>query len=91
MVLDIHDEDSRSAGSFFMNPIVSEEIASTIPAACPRYPAAAGVKLSAAWLIEDAGVTKGWRLTDDAHARVSKSTLWRSLPQAGPRQPKLSS
>ena len=72
MVVDIHDEDSRSAGSFFMNPIVSEEIASGIPATCPRYPAAAGVKLSAAWLIEDAGVTKGWRLTEDAHARVSK-------------------
>jgi UDP-N-acetylmuramate dehydrogenase len=76
MVLDIHDEDSRSAGSFFTNPIVTEDIASGIPAACPRYPAAAGVKLSAAWLIEDAGVAKGWRLNENAHARVSnKHTL----------------
>lgn len=72
MVLDVYDEDSRSAGSFFTNPIVSEEIALGIPSACPRYPAAAGVKLSAAWLIENAGVSKGWRLNEDARARVSK-------------------
>lgn len=76
MVLNAHDEDSRSAGSFFTNPIVSDEIAARIPGACPRYPAATGVKLSAAWLIEQAGVTKGWRLTESSPVRVSnKHTL----------------
>ncbi len=59
MVLDATDPDSRSAGSFFTNPIVSAEQAAAIPGA-PTYPEADGrVKLSAAWLIEQAGFAKG--------------------------------
>jgi UDP-N-acetylmuramate dehydrogenase len=66
------DEDCRSAGSFFKNPIVSEAEATRLetmaqkfaPAALlPRYPAANGhVKLAAAWLVEQAGFHKGYGL-----------------------------
>jgi len=49
-----------SAGSFFVNPFVSAEVALTLPANAPRWPQADGtIKTSAAWLMENAGVTKG--------------------------------
>ena len=67
MVLDDTDHDTWSVGSFFTNPIVSDD--ASIDAACPRYPAELGVKLSAAWLIEAAGIEKGWGMND--RARVS--------------------
>lgn len=74
MVVDPGDPDTRSAGSFFTNPIVDAQVAARIDETCPRYPADAGVKLSAAWLIEQAGITRGWTL--DGRARVSsKHTL----------------
>lgn len=38
MVLDPDDPDTRSAGSFFTNPIISEQDARTLPAECPRWP-----------------------------------------------------
>jgi UDP-N-acetylmuramate dehydrogenase len=76
MVLDADDPDTRSVGSFFMNPIVADEEASMIPAECPRYPAPEGVKLSAAWLIENSGVSRGFRVRADSAAAVStKHTL----------------
>jgi UDP-N-acetylmuramate dehydrogenase len=60
MVLDPNDPDTRSDGSFFMNPIVD---ASKATEEMPSYPAADGmVKLSAAWLIERAGFQKGFTL-----------------------------
>ncbi len=56
MVLDPADPDSVSAGSFFTNPIVAQA-----PAGAPCWPEADGrVKVSAAWLIEQAGFGKGW-------------------------------
>jgi UDP-N-acetylmuramate dehydrogenase len=73
MVLDPTDPNRRSAGSFFVNPIVprarAEEachraIAAGVVAtvdAIPRWPAGADVKLSAGWLIERAGFPKGTR------------------------------
>jgi UDP-N-acetylmuramate dehydrogenase len=64
MVLDPTDHDSWSVGSFFTNPIVDDDAA--IDASCPRYPAAHGVKLSAAWLMESAGIERGWGLTSAA-------------------------
>lgn len=64
MLLDRADRDTWSTGSFFTNPIVDG--AFTVPEACPRYPAEQGMKLSAAWLIEQAGITKGWGLNDRA-------------------------
>jgi UDP-N-acetylmuramate dehydrogenase len=76
MVLDREDPDTSSAGSFFTNPIVSEAVAAALPRDCPLYPASAGVKVSAAWLIEHAGVTRGWRArTGSAAAISSKHTL----------------
>jgi UDP-N-acetylmuramate dehydrogenase len=64
MVLDAADPDTRSVGSFFMNPIVSEDLHEQVARAAgtsaPRYPAGAGrVKVPAAWLIERAGFQRG--------------------------------
>jgi UDP-N-acetylmuramate dehydrogenase len=93
MVIDPNEPDSVSVGSFFMNPVVSESFAHTLPAECPRWylddPAdevfdlsegipdlsahhtlEARVKLSAAWLIEQSGIQKGFRLPGST-ARVS--------------------
>ncbi len=74
MVLDEGDPDSRSAGSFFVNPVVDAEEADAIETraralgalregeSMPRFGAESGrVKLAAAWLIERAGVAKGTR------------------------------
>jgi UDP-N-acetylmuramate dehydrogenase len=59
MVLDPADPDSRSAGSFFTNPIVPTAHAVE---GCPSWPAGDGlVKLSAAWLVQSAGFGKGSR------------------------------
>jgi UDP-N-acetylmuramate dehydrogenase len=59
MVLDPADPDSRSAGSFFTNPIVPADRAVE---GCPSWPAGDGlVKLSAAWLVQSAGFGKGTR------------------------------
>ncbi|HEX6177723.1 MAG TPA: UDP-N-acetylmuramate dehydrogenase [Thermoanaerobaculia bacterium] len=59
MVIDANDPDTRSDGSFFMNPIVPA--ASLENFGGPQFPAGQGmVKLSAAWLIENAGFHKGF-------------------------------
>ncbi len=67
MVVDAADPESRSAGSFFMNPIVDAlaltAIEARVPAGTtmPRFAAADGAtKLSAGWLIEQAGFAKGY-------------------------------
>jgi UDP-N-acetylmuramate dehydrogenase len=58
MVLDESDHDTWSAGSFFTNPFVS---ASRLPAGAPSYPGPPGlVKVSAAWLVEHAGMPRGY-------------------------------
>jgi len=60
MLLNPDDKDSWSAGSFFTNPIVSTEIASALPESAPKWPMADGrIKTSAAWLIENSGISKG--------------------------------
>jgi UDP-N-acetylmuramate dehydrogenase len=60
MLLNPEDKDSWSAGSFFTNPIVSSEIASALPEGAPKWPMSDGrVKTSAAWLIENSGISKG--------------------------------
>jgi UDP-N-acetylmuramate dehydrogenase len=58
MVLDATDPDTRSVGSFFMNPIVAPAMQAALGA--PSFPAAGGVKIPAAWLIERAGFAKGF-------------------------------
>ncbi|WP_353988575.1 UDP-N-acetylmuramate dehydrogenase [Ruicaihuangia caeni] len=97
MVLDEADADSWSAGSFFTNPIVSEEFARALPPDAPRWPLwdepqdlavplgaepasppeheERMVKLSAAWLIERSGISRGFRLTGSRAAISSKHTL----------------
>ncbi len=84
MVLDAADPDSRSAGSFFTNPILDggqiaeleRRVAERLgpDARFPRYPESGGrVKTSAAWLIDRAGFAKGHAL---GPARIStKHTL----------------
>ena len=73
MVIDPDDPDTRSVGSFFLNPIVDP--AHAVPN-CPQFPEGEQVKLSAAWLIEQAGIHRGWRPDDACPAAVSsKHTL----------------
>jgi UDP-N-acetylmuramate dehydrogenase len=56
------DEDCRSAGSFFKNPVVPESAICNLQSAMPHWTAGPGqVKLAAAWLVENAGFPKGWR------------------------------
>jgi len=60
MLLKSDDHDSWSAGSFFTNPIVSQQAADQLPDAAPKWPLTDGrVKVSAAWLIENSGIHKG--------------------------------
>ncbi|KQQ90605.1 UDP-N-acetylmuramate dehydrogenase [Arthrobacter sp. Leaf137] len=78
MVLDPADRDTYSTGSFFTNPIVPESEAASLPENAPRYPAGQDgmVKLSAAWLIDQAGFGKGFGLEPDSVSggRASLST-----------------
>ncbi|WP_083335672.1 UDP-N-acetylmuramate dehydrogenase [Mycobacteroides saopaulense] len=70
MVLDEADHDTWSVGSFFTNPVVTEDDLDGVQSrvrerlgpdiAMPQYPAQDGVKLSAAWLVERAGFVKGY-------------------------------
>jgi UDP-N-acetylmuramate dehydrogenase len=61
------DPDSRSAGSFFKNPVLSEEQLQDLKRnararnlAIPTYPALAQThKVSAAWLVEHSGFSRG--------------------------------
>jgi len=69
MVLDAGDPDTRSAGSFFTNPVLTDtEFAALVATArragpgpdVPHFPAGDGqVKVPAAWLIQQAGFGKG--------------------------------
>jgi UDP-N-acetylmuramate dehydrogenase len=69
MLLSQDDHDSWSAGSFFTNPIISQQAADALPNAAPKWPLNDGrVKISAAWLIENSGIHKGDEL---GGARVS--------------------
>jgi UDP-N-acetylmuramate dehydrogenase len=57
------DDDCRSAGSFFKNPVLSPEAFQQLQARVrqvPNFPARGNmVKVAAAWLVEHAGFTKG--------------------------------
>lgn len=59
MVLDPADPDTRSVGSFFVNPVVSAAL--PLESGAPLYPMADGrVKIAAAWLIQRAGFPRGF-------------------------------
>ena len=62
MVLDPKDSDTYSVGSFFINPVLPKN---EIPENAPIYDAPDGKhKTSAAWLIEQAGFNKGFKLNN---------------------------
>lgn len=80
MVIDAQDPDSRSVGSFFVNPTVLRDEFEQIQKRAahlvnageqmPSFPASDDrVKLSAAWLIERAGIPRGY-----IHGNVGTST-----------------
>ncbi|WP_124054127.1 UDP-N-acetylmuramate dehydrogenase [Arcanobacterium ihumii] len=89
MVLDLQDRDTYSLGSFFTNPILSEEQAESLPEDAPRYgvsqstsvdqigaaaPQIAGqIKTSAAWLIDRAGFKPGFGLPGNAAVSTKHS------------------
>ena len=57
MLLDPDDHDTWSAGSFFINPFVAPD---AVPDGCPHFVVDGQMKLSAGWLIENAGYGKGY-------------------------------
>ena len=94
MVIDPADPDTRSAGSFFLNPVLDAATLAEVEAAArarcgpdvrvPRYGVEGSgngqVKVPAAWLIERSGFTRGYNPGDGA--RISaKHTL--ALVNAG--------
>lgn len=65
MVLDENDPNTRSVGSFFVNPTVdaaaADRIAGSAGVPMPRFDQPDGsAKLAAAWLIEQAGFRRGY-------------------------------
>lgn len=79
MVLDAADHDTWSTGSFFTNPIVTQDEAAELPEEAPKFPAGTDqdgqplIKLSAAWLIDRCGCGKGFG-ADLVSGRASLST-----------------
>jgi UDP-N-acetylmuramate dehydrogenase len=77
MLLTPGDPDARSAGSFFKNPVLTENEfeslkrkASERGLQIPNYPAlAARRKVSAAWLVEQSGFSKGF---GNGHVGISR-------------------
>ncbi len=69
MLVDPADPNSRSVGSFFVNPVLSKveysdfegRLASIGIRRAPSYKDANGMKISAAWLVENAGFHKGYK------------------------------
>ena len=85
MVINPADPDTRSVGSFFVNPVLDAGALASVEAAArarcgpdtrvPRFEAGDGlVKVPAAWLIERAGFGKGYNPGDGARIS-SKHTL----------------
>jgi UDP-N-acetylmuramate dehydrogenase len=73
MVVDENDLNSISCGSFFVNPVLTEEefdviiqqyilANSTDTIDIPFYKTENGIKIPAAWLIENSGFPKGFRI-----------------------------
>ena len=78
MVYDRSDPNHRSAGSFFTNPIVTTAQADAVAESLepgvemPRFKAGPGLeKLSAAWLISQSGLPKGFKANEASHVGLS--------------------
>ncbi|MBX2989672.1 MAG: UDP-N-acetylmuramate dehydrogenase [Bacteroidetes bacterium] len=70
MVIDEADPNTQSAGSFFKNPVLTQDKFLQLLERCrmnriddspPTFPSGEGVKVPAAWLLEKAGFQKGFR------------------------------
>jgi len=70
MVIDPSDPNSRSVGSFFLNPIVDETVLADVVetwnaigdgTTVPTFPSEGKKKIPAAWLIEKSGFRKGYK------------------------------
>ncbi len=70
MVIDPQDPNTRSVGSFFKNPILTQENFRSLinnwkkdgdGNPVPSYASSKGIKVPAAWLIEKAGFQRGYR------------------------------
>jgi len=66
MVIDASDPDTRSVGSFFMNPLVDADrharLVSVAAGPVPGFALSGGdVKIPAAWLIEQSGFARGYQ------------------------------
>lgn len=80
MVYDENDKDSYSCGSFFTNPVLNSTEFDAFISVCKglnleanSFKSGDGFKISAAWLIENAGFTKG--LTENGIGISNKHTL----------------
>ncbi len=66
MIYDENDPNHRSAGSFFLNPIIPQEKAKQLAQRYPQMPIYSApegfAKLSAAWLMDQSGFHKGFTL-----------------------------
>ncbi len=71
MVLDPGDEDSRSVGSFFVNPVVSEKFAHSLPAAAPKWL----LTHSPSRLVELSGSGSNEATTDDGEEPAEDSAV----------------
>ncbi len=94
MIINPQDPNSRSVGSFFTNPTLTEADwtrlkkrwqESGAPGSIPIFPSGDKMKLSAAWLVEHAGFAKGHTAggvgisTNHALALVNKSGTTKDL------------
>ena len=77
MVIDESDPNSKSCGSFFTNPVVSSIKALEFPDDMQKWKMDDGerVKLSAGWLIENAGIPKGYSIPGSKAAISQKHAL----------------
>ena len=89
MLLDESDANGRSCGSFFLNPVLSNQQFQQFLARAeglgnlPQFPQADGrVKLSAGWLIEQAGFPRGTR---DGQVGLSTKHALALVAHAGAR------
>lgn len=68
MVIDREDPNTVSCGSFFLNPVLTKEEFRELEKTClqmnlivPAYKSGDGIKIPAAWLVENSGFHKGYK------------------------------
>lgn len=74
MVYDPKDPDSHSCGSFFLNPVITEDEYHMFQSRCKKYGVIVapgftvndGYKVPAAWLVEQSGFKKGFQAPNGA-------------------------